>query len=53
VSVNALLLVALSRSKSGLTITYTGSLYRPLTPFLNGIQPRPLPGNNDNNEVLF
>jgi superfamily I DNA/RNA helicase len=53
VPVNALLLVALSRSKSGLTITYTGSLYRPLMPFLNGIQSRPLPGNNNNNEVVF
>jgi hypothetical protein len=53
VPVNALLLVALSRSKSGLTITYTGSLYRPLTPFLNGILSRPLPENNNNNEVVF
>lgn len=53
VPINALLLVALSRSKSGLTITYTGSLYRPLAPFLSGIQSRPIPGNNTNNEVVF
>jgi superfamily I DNA/RNA helicase len=54
VPVNALLLVALSRSKSGLTITYTGDQYRSLKPFLRSITPKSLPNPNTNSkEILF
>lgn len=54
VPINALLLVALSRSKSGLTITYTGTIYHYLKPFLGSIISRILPKNNSNNqEIIF
>lgn len=54
VPVNSLLLVALSRSKSGLTITFTGHLYEGYRKFLNNITVKPLPqesGNSD--EIVF
>ena len=53
VPINSLLLVALSRSKSGLTITYNGQLFRPLKPFLVGIQSMPLPTDDINDNVVF
>lgn len=54
VPVNALLLVALSRSKSGLTITYTGELYNHLKPFFRNIPAKALPKINLNiDEVIF
>ncbi len=54
VPINALLLVALSRSKSGLTITYTGAIYHYLKPFLGSIISKILPKNNSNNqEIIF
>lgn len=54
VPINALLLVALSRSKSGLTITYTGDLYHSLKPFLRNVIANDLPDNNSNNdEIIF
>jgi superfamily I DNA/RNA helicase len=51
---NSLLLVALSRSKSGLFISYTGSLYFGLEPFLDGIDPMPIPNESSNDDdILF
>ncbi len=49
---DSLLLVALSRSKSGLFVSYTGSIYPGLNNFLNGMQPKRI-SNNDNTEILF
>lgn len=49
---DSLLLVALSRSKSGLFISYTGSIYPDLNKFLSGIQPKQI-SNNDNTEIVF
>ena len=51
-NIDSLLLVALSRSKSGLFISYTGSLYPSLHKFLVGIKPK-LISNNDSTEVVF
>jgi superfamily I DNA/RNA helicase len=51
-NINSLLLVALSRSKSGLFISYTGSLYSSLHKFLVGIKPKQI-SNNDSTEVVF
>ena len=52
-NVNALLLVALSRSKSGLTITYTGEMYQYLKPFLKNIPAKSLPVPSANNEEII
>lgn len=49
---DSLLLVALSRSKSGLFISYTGSIYHDLQKFLIGIEPK-LISNNENTEIVF
>jgi superfamily I DNA/RNA helicase len=51
-NIDSLLLVALSRSKSGLFISYTGSLYPYLDKFLKGIQPKKI-SNNDSTEIIF
>ena len=51
-NVDSLLLVALSRSKSGLFISYTGNLYSDLNKFLSGIQPKKI-SNSTNSEILF
>ncbi len=51
-NIDSLLLVALSRSKSGLFISYTGSLYPSLHKFLVGIKPKQI-SNNDSTEVVF
>ncbi|MEI8129247.1 MAG: 3'-5' exonuclease [bacterium] len=49
--INSLLLVALSRSKSGLFISYTGSLYSRLYNFLRDIEIKVVQENDDNNEI--
>ncbi|NMR35473.1 AAA family ATPase [Chryseobacterium aquaticum] len=49
---DSLLLVALSRSKSGLFISYTGNIYHDLQKFLIGIEPK-LISNNENTEIVF
>lgn len=49
---DSLLLVALSRSKSGLFISYTGQIYSDLKKFLTGIQPKKI-SNNDSTEIIF
>jgi len=51
-NINSLLLVALSRSKSGLFISYTGTLYPSLQKFLTGIKPKPIE-NADSTEIIF
>jgi superfamily I DNA/RNA helicase len=51
-NIDSLLLVALSRSKSGLFISYTDSLYPSLHKFLVGIKPKQI-SNNDSTEVVF
>jgi len=51
VPVNALILVALSRSKSGLTITFSGEIYDPLKPFLQNLTIKSLP--KPNTEIMF
>lgn len=51
-NVNSLLLVALSRSKSGLFISYTGRLYPSLQRFLTGIDSRPIESTGTN-EIVF
>lgn len=51
-NVDSLLLVALSRSKSGLFISYTGTLYSGLTKFLSEIQPKQI-SSNDSDEIIF
>jgi superfamily I DNA/RNA helicase len=51
-NIDSLLLVALSRSKSGLFISYTGLLYPSLHKFLVGIKPKQI-SNNDSTEVVF
>lgn len=48
----SLLLVALSRSKAGLFISYSGSLYPGLKIFLSGIEPKPIE-DDDTNEIVF
>lgn len=49
---DSLLLVALSRSKSGLFISYTGIIYYDLKKFLIGIVPKQI-SNNENTEIVF
>jgi superfamily I DNA/RNA helicase len=49
---NALLLVALSRSKSGLFISYTGSLYPNLRKFLSDIRVKKI-DSAASDEILF
>jgi superfamily I DNA/RNA helicase len=49
---DSLLLVALSRSKSGLFISFTGSLYPMLNKFLVGIKPKQI-SSIDSTEVVF
>lgn len=51
-NVDSLLLVALSRSKSGLFISYTGSLYTDLRKFLNGIQAKRV-SSRESDEIVF
>ncbi len=51
-NVDSLLLVALSRSKSGLFISYTGSLYPVLHKFLGGIIPKQI-SSNESTEIVF
>jgi hypothetical protein len=51
-NIDSLLLVALSRSKAGLFISYTGSIYTPLNKFLTGIKPKKI-SSNDNTEIVF
>lgn len=54
VPVNSLLLVALSRSKSGLTITFTGELFWAYQNFLKRIPVKPIPKKKTNNdEIVF
>lgn len=47
-NIEALLLVALSRSKGGLTLTFNGNLYPHFVPFLKDVPILPLPGQNEN-----
>ena len=49
---DSLLLVALSRSKSGLFISYTGQMHADLKKFLTGIQPKQI-SDNDSSEIIF
>jgi len=49
---DSLLLVALSRSKAGLFISYTGSIYPGLNRFLSGINEK-LISNDDSDEIIF
>lgn len=51
-NIDSLLLVALSRSKSGLFISYTDTLYPRLQDFLIGIKPKPIEGVNSS-EIIF
>lgn len=51
-NVNSLLLVALSRSKSGLFISYSGSQYPPLRKFLSGIKPKQISAI-DGSDIIF
>ena len=51
-NIDSLLLVALSRSKSGLFISFTGSMYPYLNKFLSGIQPKNISSNNST-EIVF
>jgi hypothetical protein len=51
-NIDSLLLVALSRSKSGLFISYTGSLYPYLDKFLKGIEPKKI-SSIDSDEIIF
>lgn len=54
VPVSSLLLVALSRSKSGLTITFTGHLYAGYRKFLSNITIRPIQQKNESSdEIVF
>ena len=50
--VNSLLLVALSRSKVGLTISYTSELYPGLIPFLKDIEIKNLEDINNSNQII-
>lgn len=52
-NVNALLLVALSRSKGGLFVSYTGSIYPLLGRFLSGISPKKIETINNSDEIIF
>jgi superfamily I DNA and RNA helicase len=51
-NIDSLLLVALSRSKAGLLITYTNSLYEPLKKFVKDI-PVKLIANDNNLDIIF
>lgn len=51
-NIDSLLLVALSRSKSGLFISYTDTLYPRLQDFLIGIKSKPIEGANSS-EIIF
>jgi hypothetical protein len=52
-NISALLLVALSRSKGGLTLTYTEKLYPHLIPFLRNIEAKSLPDNSTNKKTII
>ena len=52
-NVNALLLVALSRSKGGLSISFTNQLYDPLIPFLRNIEAISIDDDNQSNEITL
>jgi superfamily I DNA/RNA helicase len=52
-NIKALLLVALSRSKGGLTISYTHGLYAGLIPFLRNIESKSIDDNNQTNEITL
>lgn len=52
-NVNALLLVALSRSKGGLSISFTDQLYDPLVPFLRNIEAKSIDVENNKNEITL
>jgi superfamily I DNA/RNA helicase len=52
-NVNALLLVALSRSKGGLSISFTDQLYNPLVPFLRNIEAKSIDVENNKNEITL
>lgn len=51
-NIDSLLLVALSRSKSGLFISYTGSIYPSLQKFLEGIKPKSIE-SEESTEIIF
>ena len=51
-NIDSLLLVALSRSKSGLFISFTGSMYPYLNKFLSDIQQKNISINNST-EIVF
>jgi len=48
-----LLLVALSRSKAGLFISYTGNLYAGLKPFLSEVPVKSIVNNNTNGDIVL
>lgn len=50
-NINALLLVALSRSKGGLTISFTNELYPGLVIFLQNIEAKSIDDNKNTNEI--
>lgn len=50
---DSLLLVALSRSKGGLFISYTNTLYPGLSQFLSDIEALPIPYDEDDQEIIF
>lgn len=50
---NALLLVALSRSKGGLLVSYTGSIYPLFGKFLSGIPTKKVESINSSDEIIF
>jgi hypothetical protein len=52
-NINALLLVALSRSKGGLSISFTNQLYDPLVPFLRNIEAKSIDVENNTNEITL
>jgi superfamily I DNA/RNA helicase len=52
-NMNALLLVALSRSKGGLTISYSNELYSGLIPFLRNIEAKNIDEVNLSNEITI
>jgi superfamily I DNA/RNA helicase len=51
--INELLLVALSRSRSGLMITYCDDLYQPLKKFLQNLSPKIIGESANEDEILF
>lgn len=51
-NINSLLLVALSRSKSGLFISYTGKIYPSLVKFISGIKTKRT-DSIDSTEIIF